>query len=53
MHQHNWIDCIRSGDKPNDPVELGVSSLLPSHMSNLAYRQGKRISWDPIKRKAV
>lgn len=53
QHQHNWIECIRSGEKPNAPVELGVSSLLPSHMSNLAYRSGKRITWDPATRKAV
>jgi predicted dehydrogenase len=51
-HQHNWISCIRSGEKTNAPVELGVSSLLPSHMSNLAYRTGKRITWDPQTRKA-
>lgn len=51
-HQHNWIDCIRSGKPTNAPVELGVSSLLPSHMANLAYRSGKRITWDPKSRKA-
>lgn len=52
VHQHNWIDCIRTGNRPNAPVELGVSSLLPSHMSNLAYRAGKRITWNPETRKA-
>ncbi|MBI4581151.1 MAG: Gfo/Idh/MocA family oxidoreductase, partial [Planctomycetes bacterium] len=52
-HQHNWIACIRSGARPNAPVELGVSSLLPSHMANLAYRSGRRITWDPVARKAV
>lgn len=46
-HQLNWIDCLRSGKKPNAPVQLGVSSLLPSHMANLAYRSGKKITWDP------
>lgn len=51
-HQRNWIDCIRSGKKPNAPVELGVTSLLPSHMANLAYRSGKRITWDPAAQKA-
>jgi predicted dehydrogenase len=52
-HQHNWIDCIRSGKQTNAPVELGVSSLLPSHLSNMAYRSGKRVTWDPTARKAV
>ena len=52
VHQHNWIECIRSGKQTNAPVELGVSSLLPSNLSNLAYRSGKRITWDPVARKA-
>lgn len=51
-HQHNWIDCLRSGARPNAPVELGVSSLLPSHLANLAYRLGKKVAWDPATRTA-
>ncbi|MBP7933154.1 MAG: Gfo/Idh/MocA family oxidoreductase [Phycisphaerae bacterium] len=51
-HQHNWIDCLRAGAKPNAPVQLGVSSLLPSHLANLAYRRGKKITWDPATRTA-
>ena len=49
-HQHNWIEAMRAGRQPSAPVDLGVSSLLPSHLSNLAYRQGKRIHWDPATR---
>ncbi len=52
-HQHNWIDCVRSGKKPNAPVELGVSSLLPSHLANLAYRKGTKVTWDAAARKVV
>ncbi len=52
VHQHNWIDCIRSGKQPNAPVELGVRSLLPLHLANMAYRQGRRITWDADARKA-
>ena len=51
-HQHNWIDCLRSGAKPNAPVQLGVSSLLPSHLANMAYRKGKKITWDPATKTA-
>lgn len=46
-HEKNWVDCIRSGAKPNAPVELGLSSQLPLLLANLAYRSGKRLGWDP------
>jgi hypothetical protein len=52
-HQHNWIDCIRTGKTPNAPAELGFKSLLPSHMANLAYRTGKKIAWDAKAQKVV
>ena len=50
-HQHNWIDCIRTGKRPNAPVQLGFSSLLPSHMANIAYRRGTKVAWDPVAKK--
>lgn len=45
-HQHNWLECIRTGRTPNAPVELGLSSLVPSLMANLAYRKGTKVTWD-------
>jgi predicted dehydrogenase len=50
-HQHNWLECIRTGKKPNAPVQLGVSSLLPSHMAAIAYRENRKVMWDPEARK--
>jgi len=47
VHQHNWIECIRTGKTPNAPVELGLSSLVPSLIANLAYRKGTKVTWDP------
>ncbi|GMU22549.1 MAG: dehydrogenase [Phycisphaerae bacterium] len=52
-HQHNWIECIRTGNTPNAPVELGFKSLLPSLMANLAYRKGTKITWDAQAQKVV
>ncbi len=52
-HQKNWVDSVRAGKQPNAPVKLGVSSLLPSHLANLAYRSGKRVTWDAAAKKAV
>ncbi|NLE59472.1 MAG: hypothetical protein GX616_14005, partial [Planctomycetes bacterium] len=52
-HQHNWVECMRTGRKPNAPVQLGFSSLLPSHMANIAYRTGQKVAWDSKARKVV
>jgi predicted dehydrogenase len=51
-HPHNWLDCIRSGKEPNAPAELGLRSLLPLHLANMAYREGKKITWDAEAQKA-
>src|SRR5260370_23832020 len=43
-HMANWIDCIRSRNTPNAPVEIGYISAVAAHMANLAYRQKHRVS---------
>jgi predicted dehydrogenase len=46
VHQHNWLECIRTGKAPNAPIELGLNSLVPSLIANLAYRKGTKVTWD-------
>lgn len=48
-HMANWIDCIRSRNTPNAPVELGYRSAVACHMANLAYQQKRRITLDEAK----
>ena len=44
-HMENWMDCIRSRSKQtNAPVEIGYKSAIAAHMSNLAYREKRRIT---------
>jgi hypothetical protein len=50
-HQHTWISALRGQGKVTAPVELGHSSLLPSHMANLAYRRGAKLHWNPTTQK--
>ncbi len=38
-HLQNWIDCVRSREKPHCPAEVGVWSAGTAHMGNLAYRE--------------
>jgi len=49
-HMQNWIDCIRSRNKQtNAPVETGYLSAVAAHMSNLAFREKRRITWEEAK----
>ncbi len=40
----NWIDCIRSRGVPNAPPEIGYRSAIAVHMSNLSYKNKKRLT---------
>ncbi|HTW30817.1 MAG TPA: Gfo/Idh/MocA family oxidoreductase [Candidatus Sulfotelmatobacter sp.] len=43
-HMKNWIDCMRSRGTPNAPPEIGYRSAIAVHMSNLAYKNKRRIT---------
>jgi predicted dehydrogenase len=43
-HMKNWIDCVRSRGTPNAPPEIGYRSAIAVHMSNLAYKNKRRIT---------
>lgn len=43
-HMANWFACIRDRKQPNASVEVGYRSAIAAHMSNLAYRQKRRIT---------
>jgi predicted dehydrogenase len=38
LHLENWVNCVRTGDKPNAPAEAGVAAAEAAHMSNEALR---------------
>jgi len=46
-HIGNFIDCIRSGARPNADVEEAQVSHILGHMSNISLRVGeRRLEWD-------
>jgi predicted dehydrogenase len=49
-HQRNFIDCIRSRERPICDVEIGHRSVSVCHLGNLSIRTGfKELRWDPKK----
>jgi predicted dehydrogenase len=44
-HVRNFLDCVKSRQRPNAPVEVGVAAARASHIGNLALRRGSRVTW--------
>lgn len=49
-HLQNWIDAVRSREKPNTPAEEGVKACVSAHLANLAFRTGQVARLDHLKR---
>jgi predicted dehydrogenase len=45
-HQRDWLNCIKSRQKPICDVEIGARSVTVCHLGNLAYWNHKKLKWD-------
>jgi len=52
-HMRNFLDCIRSGQEPTCPFELGFRVSIASRMAVDSYRQGRTLRWDTAKEEIV
>jgi hypothetical protein len=46
-HLQNWIDCIRTRQRPIADVEIGHRSISVCHLANITRWVGRRLKWDP------
>ena len=49
-HLQNWVDAVRSRQKPNTPAEEGVRACVSAHLANLAFRTGQVARLEHLKR---
>ena len=45
-HFANFVECVKSGAKPNCDIEEGYKSTLLAHTGNLTYRLGRPLTFD-------
>jgi predicted dehydrogenase len=45
-HMRNWMECVRSRQEPNAPVEAGYSHSIATIMTNAAVRTGMKATFD-------
>ena len=49
FHLQNWLDCIKTRQRPNADVEIGHRSISICHLANMAREIGRKLRWDPKK----
>jgi predicted dehydrogenase len=52
-HHEDWLECIRTRERPICDIEIGAGSIIVCHLENIAIRTGRRLEWDPAKRQFV
>lgn len=48
-HLKNWLECVRSRQKPIADVETGHRTATVCHLGNIARRLGRKLVWNPEK----
>jgi predicted dehydrogenase len=48
-HLQNWLDCIRTRNRPVADVEIGHRSITVCHLANIARAIGRPLRWDPVR----
>lgn len=46
-HIQNWVDCIRSREKPAADAEVGHRATVICHLINICRELQRRLKWDP------
>lgn len=52
-HHDNWLDCVRTRQRPICDIEIGASSVIVCHLENIAIRTGRKLQWDPANHRFV
>jgi predicted dehydrogenase len=51
--ERNFIECVKSRETPVSNIDDAVRSDIISHVSDIAIRSGRKITWDPIREEII
>ncbi len=51
--ERNFIECVGTRQTPVSHIDDAVHSDIISHISDIAIRSGRKITWDPIKEEII
>ena len=51
LHVRNFLECIRTRQRPTAPIALGFQAALVVQLANLSMKQGRRMRWNAKEQK--
>jgi hypothetical protein len=51
-HTRNFLDCVKSRQKPAADMEIGYYAALPCLLALESLKEGKPLGWDAVSRKS-
>jgi predicted dehydrogenase len=48
-HHQNWLDCMRTRQRPAADVAIGCHSTIVAHLGCIAHWTGRALRWDPAR----
>lgn len=52
-HIRNFLDCVKSRERPNEDVEEAYHTVVMCHLGNIATKTGRILHWDPDKEEII
>ena len=52
-HPDNFLQCIRTRERPASDAEVGCRSITVCHLGNIAYWLKRALKWDPEKERFI
>jgi hypothetical protein len=53
LHVQNFLECIKTREKPNCDIEIGAHIARFAHLGNISYRLGRKVFWDHEKQEFI
>ncbi|NJN35634.1 MAG: Gfo/Idh/MocA family oxidoreductase [Saprospiraceae bacterium] len=53
FHTRNFLDCMKSRQKPNCDIAIAQNTALNCSLGNIAYRTNRKIFWDAAKQTII
>jgi hypothetical protein len=53
LHIAEWLDVIRNGGETSCNIERGFEEAITCHMATRSYQEGRKVTWDPVRRRIV
>jgi len=52
-HIRNFLDCIRTRQRPVTDVEVGHYATATPHLGNISLRVGRKVRWDAANERII